>query len=637
MFERLRKLDRQEDIRKQKKFAAEYTLKSGRELHEALTVPATFDLKRAELAPLPVLRYLQEVLDVHNATAEEALRFSIKGCTWKDVFCELDAAVSIYQQKAIRKLNLLRKIGCVAGDHSDEISPWCELVPADNGLNVLSAGLKMIFGIAKRNAENREKILQAFHDIPALLVLTTKQHAKFDFVPNLRQSAITFYETVVRALAELIVLLNGDINSKPQAWERVSQLRKRLFGSSMRGKTIDTILGIVSTQAAKFKKCLDLIRDDIRLDTEMETLKEAAQQNQSTGTDPQLQRQVSTETLDLTSKYGGMSRKDQLGLDVMNRVVVFLVSNPFEVPLNSQHSSPVQSPAQWLSETDLMHSLKVYFREHLENLDTVLKDQHQFDAAAQSHARQILQIPGFSQWMSSQTPDMLWVNGNFEDVGPRRISALSVLCALLVLSLHQNSNAIILHHFCGLHESGEAGTVTGPNGLIRSLIFQLLFCGRHKFNLDFINTRRFANEIESHSLHMLCHTFRQLIEQLPPKQPVICIIDGISGFEYGPWLDELWDVMLILNRLVTDDALRPNFKLLITTPFADGVIDRTISQHQRVILPPYSLFDDGLEMSDRLIWNDIGQVDRLEQFRRAVRMKEEDDDEDEDETDGSSE
>ncbi|RDW93391.1 uncharacterized protein DSM5745_00713 [Aspergillus mulundensis] len=656
MLNRWRKLDRQDDIRKQKEVAADYTLKNGKDLHEALTVPAKFDLQRAEFAPLTVVSDLQEVLDVHNATAEVALRFNVKQCTFNDVLGELDAAVTVYKQKATGTSNVIRRIARAAGDYSVEISPWCDLVPADNGLNVLSAGLKMIFGIARRNADNREKILQAFQDIPTLIVTTAKKQSRFHFARHIRQSAITFYETVIRALAELIILLNGDINSKHQFWDRVSQLRKRLFGSSIRGKNIDTILATVSTQAGKFQECLELIRDDIRLDTygaavsnsaslqeimakidqlqsEMEGLKERGQQNKDTGPDPALQRQLSTETVDLTWKYGGISRKDQLGLDVMNRVVVFLVSSPFEVLSNSQHSSPVQSPAQWLSETDLMQSLGVYFREHLEDLDTVLKEQHQFDDATQSHARQLLQTPRFSRWISSQSPDMLWVNGNFEDLGPGRLSALSVLCALLVLSLHQNSNAITLHHFCGLHETGTEGTVTGPNGLIRSLIFQLLFCSGHKFNLDFINTRQFANDIESHSLRMLCHTFRQLIEQLPPRQTVICIIDGITGFEYGPWLDDLWDVMLILNKLVTDDALRPNFKLLVTTPFADGIVDRTIGEHQRLVLQSDSLYDGGLEMSDRLVWDDIGQADRLEEYRRAVRMAEQD----EDESDGFSE
>ncbi|KAL4870256.1 hypothetical protein BDV12DRAFT_166464 [Aspergillus spectabilis] len=49
--------------------------------------------------------------------------------------------------------------------------------------------------------------------------------------------------------------------------------------------------------------------------------------------------------------------------------------------------------------------------------------------------------------------------------------------------------------------------------MMRSFLCRLLHSG-HIFNLDFINTPKFANEIKSNSLHALFHTFRQPIEQL---------------------------------------------------------------------------------------------------------------------------
>ncbi|KAL4982898.1 hypothetical protein BDW68DRAFT_182100 [Aspergillus falconensis] len=533
MLDRWRKLDLRNDIREPKEVVVEFTLKSGKEIHQAVI----------------------SSLDVYNATAKEALRFSVNTCISDDVLSKLRAAPRVYEQKATATANVLRRIARAAGNYSIEITPWCDLVPADNGLDVLSAGTRMVFG--------------------------QSQFAFAKNVKNVRQSAITFYETVVRSLAELTVLLNGSINSTTQFWDRISKLGKRFFGSSLTGKSIDTILRMVSTQAAKFQESLELVRDDIRLgaygnalaasttlyeiaekldylQSQMQNLKEKGEKKAKTMA-PTLYSsgRFQTEAMGLSWKYGSMSRKDQLGLYIMNRTVVFLVSSPFEVP--SKDHSPVQSPPHWLSETELIQSLGVYFRQHLEDLDTGLKEQHQFDDATQSYARKLLQSPKFSGWISSQSPEMLW-----------------------------NTNAIVLHHFCGLHEIGGEGAVTGPNGLIRSLIFQLLFSGRHKFNLDFmdfINTRQLADDILSQSRRMLCHTFRQLIEQLPPRQTVISIVDGITGLEYGPWLDDLWDVVFILNKLVTDPAIRPNFKLLVTMPFADEVVDRTIMENQRLVLP----------------------------------------------------
>ncbi|KAL3434325.1 hypothetical protein BDV09DRAFT_185981 [Aspergillus tetrazonus] len=294
---------------------------------------------------------------MYNATAEEALRFSLNTCTFEDVLSELKAAVRVYEQKASGPANVLRRFARAAGDYSVEIAPWCDLVPADNGLNVLSAGLRMIFSIAKRNADNREKILQAFHDIPALVNKASRQQSQFAFSKDVRQSAITFYETVVRALAQLIVQLNGSINSDTRFWDRVSRLRERLFGSSLRGKSIDTILRTVSIQVANFEECLDLVRDKITVGTyntavatakamhevneelqqvqiHMKSLKENAEKSKDDGPDPILQRQVSTEAIELGQKYGSMNRKDQLSLDIMNHLFKFLISNYSGKPAN---------------------------------------------------------------------------------------------------------------------------------------------------------------------------------------------------------------------------------------------------------------------------------------------------------------
>lgn len=93
-------------------------------------------------------RDLQEALNVYNATAPDTLRFNVQCCTFNDVLSELKMAVRVYEGKAAGNSNLLRRMARAAGDYSVEIAPWCNLVTADNGLNVLSAGLRLIFGVS---------------------------------------------------------------------------------------------------------------------------------------------------------------------------------------------------------------------------------------------------------------------------------------------------------------------------------------------------------------------------------------------------------------------------------------------------------------------------------------------------------
>ncbi|KAJ5221193.1 uncharacterized protein N7469_010080 [Penicillium citrinum] len=155
--------------------------------------------------------------------------------------------------------------------------------------------------------------------------------------------------------------------------------------------------------------------------------------------------------------------------------------------------------------------------------------------------------------------------------------------------------------FCGLHEAHSHDShEAGPNWLIRSLIAQLLLSGV-TFNMDFINTRSFAEQIKSHYLQDLCSIFRQLIEQLPNTATVICIIDSIARFEYERWQEDLVDVLQILDMIVQNEYLKPTFKLLLTTPFSNARLIEDSSKiwsHYTVCLRP-TASTSGRRISER--------------------------------------
>ncbi|GKZ46987.1 hypothetical protein AbraIFM66951_010160 [Aspergillus brasiliensis] len=240
-----------------------------------------------------------------------------------------------------------------------------------------------------------------------------------------------------------------------------------------------------------------------------------------------------------------------------------LTSATFVSPPNISCSS---SPQSFLSDAELFYALRVNVNEPIEDVDYILKRLGQFDVAAQAQAQQLLSSEAFLQWIKSPLPQTLLVKGNFNMTGPGRISALSELCATLSLNISKNTNQIVLRTFCGLHEAQDHQNA-GPNWLIRSLIAQLLLSGTVS-NLVHIDTRAFAESIKSHALRDLCSLFRQLIEQLPKEATVICIIDGISGFESETWRADFFDVLYILNQTVLNQYLKPSFKLLLTTPFS---------------------------------------------------------------------
>ncbi|KAL4971738.1 hypothetical protein BDW66DRAFT_155362 [Aspergillus desertorum] len=212
--------------------------------------------------------------------------------------------------------------------------------------------------------------------------------------------------------------------------------------------------------------------------------------------------------------------------------------------------------------------------------------------------------------------------------GFRVVSLRSVLCAMFALQLRRSSDVedgqvIVLHHFCGLHGSrhNALDTYSDPSGLIRSLLAQLLQTGR-RFNLDFINTKNFVQDLENHNLQMMCYTFLQLFEQLPRKTTVVCILVGLSEFTSQRFGDELADVLHIMNRLVTNPALRPNFKLLGTTPLSrDVLLDHHLTVNYPLELLRGAVEDGyGSAFTERSFHDLVSQGDRLDHFRMRMRM-----------------
>ncbi|KAL2792925.1 hypothetical protein BJX66DRAFT_339285 [Aspergillus keveii] len=129
----------------------------------------------------------------------------------------------------------------------------------------------------------------------------------------------------------------------------------------------------------------------------------------------------------------------------------------------------------------------------------------------------------------------------------------------------------------------------------------------------FINTTALAHDIQSHTLHMLCHTFSQLVEQLCGSVPIMCILNG-----------------------VTELALR--FKLLCKTPFAscDRLTGQRLDVHYSLRLQPSPVSDDGGFIKSSLS-TEAASMGRLSYYRAQVQRNWEDEMDDSDTDDEVSE
>lgn len=195
------------------------------------------------------------------------------------------------------------------------------------------------------------------------------------------------------------------------------------------------------------------------------------------------------------------------------------------------------------------------------------------DPNAQAQAHSILDQDRFLQWMRSEHPDMLLIDGNFSTRGAvslEKISAMSLFCAHFILNMNNlDSSHILLYFYCGL-QSSPGDRWYGPTGLVRSVVTQILVVlyDRGLLDLNILDRRSFVQALENHSLDELCIFLRQLICQFPPDITYFLVIDGTSHFDLhlNGLFKNLAIVLECLQRIVEDDNLRPKFKVLMTSP-----------------------------------------------------------------------
>ncbi|RAL07999.1 uncharacterized protein BO97DRAFT_446483 [Aspergillus homomorphus CBS 101889] len=210
------------------------------------------------------------------------------------------------------------------------------------------------------------------------------------------------------------------------------------------------------------------------------------------------------------------------------------------------------------------------FGQPNDDLEIVLGKKAMFGVQVQSQAQSILQDARFLQWMNQEHPDLLLVDANLRAFALDNVSPISLFCATFVLSMAEvRPEEVVTHFFCGLHCTASLKDYwAGPNGLLRSLICQLLMIlhRRDLLSMDFLNSRSFVKQLEEHELYSLCILLHQLVRQFPSETTVYCILDAVCCFDKDLYrsFQVLTTVIEYLHTIVQDDSLRARFKVLMT-------------------------------------------------------------------------
>jgi hypothetical protein len=234
-------------------------------------------------------------------------------------------------------------------------------------------------------------------------------------------------------------------------------------------------------------------------------------------------------------------------------------------------------PASVISQAELTSFMAAGIN-HLSDISRVLENSAQFDMSQMRLAYAIANSADTKAWLY-ETGGILVLNGS-GDTTVARQSPISASLASLVFGITDDPNAIVIHFFCGLH-SEASKPISGPKGLVRSLIAQLSL--KHDFNLTFIDNEAYREGIRDHDMRTLCETFSAMVAQLPAICTLHCIIDGISWLDTSHWRGDFAATIAYICYLSVDPQCQARFRLLISSPTRNFALTQELRQYGELV------------------------------------------------------
>jgi hypothetical protein len=154
----------------------------------------------------------------------------------------------------------------------------------------------------------------------------------------------------------------------------------------------------------------------------------------------------------------------------------------------------------------------------------------------------------FVSWLTERQSSLLLIEGYLPNT-TQAVTPLSVFSSTLVSSLVNSPSSVVLFFFGGLHTKEDGTSYSGPSGLIRSLITQLLLNDKlPKPQLNLL-TEDLIAVCKEENIKALCELFERLVLQVPSYTQVFCVLDGLAWYEQYPWTSDLDYIAAMFEHL----------------------------------------------------------------------------------------
>jgi hypothetical protein len=205
---------------------------------------------------------------------------------------------------------------------------------------------------------------------------------------------------------------------------------------------------------------------------------------------------------------------------------------------------------------------------HLIGLDDeqhIIRRGNSLNSDSVSHAATMFKTQQVQQLLHSPEPGVVLVDGCTDRSQNGKISPITHVCATLTHALRRSAGVnVVLAFFCGQHSTSK-DDLMGPQGLMRSLVaFLVLSLVQNECISDEAPIRlAFQGDFEDLSFKDICQLFCHLVELVPKKNTVYCVVDGINYYERQGFKGDYDLMMECFGQLIANKA--PVFKLLLTS------------------------------------------------------------------------
>lgn len=220
------------------------------------------------------------------------------------------------------------------------------------------------------------------------------------------------------------------------------------------------------------------------------------------------------------------------------------------------------------------------------DVETNLRDVWTLSLSAQDRAVTAMGSPQLHSWLTHTQPSALLINGNHG--ASARQSPLSYICSKLIDSMcssvgHSRYPSIIAcAFFCDQHMDAD-DPAAGPASMMRNLSAQLVL----SYKAFKLTTLKRLLDIDPSDVGELCTIFAELVEQLPRRYLVFCIIDGMTLYEDSPPRCEAAAeaTRILLELMETSRSKGGIFKLLVTCPGSSRALYREFNEEEIIWMP----------------------------------------------------